>query len=642
VHRSTALSGWKFLAKMSNIHLNKEITLMANQRKSFLISILILGYMTASATDITHIDPPFWWTGMKNRELQILVYGENISGSKVSITYPGVNVKEVVGVESPNYLFIYLEITASAIPGTMNIEFTDGSEKTNQPFELKDRNPAPGAQGFSTADVLYLITPDRFANGDPSNDNLEGARVNRQRSGDRHGGDLRGIINHFDYLQDLGISTVWLNPVQKNGPRTYHGYAITDFYDVDPRYGTTGEYIEMIDGAHDRGIKVVMDMIFNHCGSGHWWMKDLPSGDWINNNNTFVQTTHNKWTIPDVHAPESEKKSFTDGWFVRSMPDLNQRNSHLATYLIQNSIWWIEHTRIDGIRQDTYPYADYDFMSRWCKEVMDEYPDFNIVGEAWYPNGPGFTAWWQRDSKFSDTNSNLKTAMDFNLTFICQNAFTDKNDPSDGKSKGLFKIYELLAQDFLYADLDNILIFLDNHDLSRFSRKEDPDLRKYKQGIAFLLTTRGIPQLYYGTEILMTGKKEEGDGNIRKDFPGGWDGDTVNAFTAEGRTPRQNEAWNYMKRLLDWRKDNKAVIEGDLIHYAPDMNNCYVYARIKDERTTLVILNGGDEDQLLEMERYRDVTGSYTRGVDVITGRELDVTAQINVPARGVLVMDLK
>jgi neopullulanase len=579
---------------------------------------------------------------MKNTELQILVHGENISDSKVSIAYPGVRVKEIVRVESPDYLFIYLEISASAKSGTMNIEFNHGTEKTIQAFELKDRNPRPGALGFSTADVLYLITPDRFANGDPSNDNLEGASVNRERSGSRHGGDLRGILNHFDYLQDLGISTIWLNPVQKNGPRTYHGYAITDFYAVDPRYGTTGEYIEMIDGAHDRGMKVVMDMIFNHCGSGHWWMKDLPSSDWINNNNTYVQTTHNKWTIPDIHAPESEKKSFTDGWFVRGMPDLNQRNRHLATYLIQNSIWWIEHTRIDGIRQDTYPYADYDFMSRWCKEVMEEYPDFNIVGESWYPNGPGFTAWWQGDAKINDTNSHLKTTMDFNLTFICQNAFTDENDPSGRRSKGLFKIYESLAQDFLYADLDHILIFLDNHDLGRFSLKEDPDLRKYKQGIAFLLTTRGIPQLFYGTEILMTGTKEEGDGNIRKDFPGGWDGDPVNAFTAEGRTSRQNEAWNYMKKLLDWRKENKAVIEGDLIHYAPNMNDCYVYARIKDERTTLVILNGGDEDQLLEMDRYRDVTGSYTRGVEVISGRELDVTNQIKVPARGVLVMDLQ
>ena len=615
---------------------------MKNQRKSFLISILFLGYMTASATDITHMDPQFWWTGMKNPELQILVYGKNISGSKVFIDYPGVNVKEVSGVENPNYLFIYLEITASARPGTMNIEFTDGTEKTVQPFELKDRNPKPGAQGFSTADVLYLITPDRFANGDPSNDSLEGARVNRERPGSRHGGDLRGIINHLDYLQDLGISAIWLNPVQKNAPRTYHGYAITDFYDIDPRYGTTGEYIEMIDRAHDRGMKVVMDMIFNHCGSGHWWMKDLPSGDWINNNNTYVQTTHNKWTIPDIHAPESEKKSFTDGWFVRSMPDLNQRNRHLATYLIQNSIWWIEYSRIDGIRQDTYPYADYDFMSRWCREVMDEYPEFNIVGESWYPSGPGFTAWWQRDAKFNDSNSHLKTTMDFNLTFICQNAFTDKNDPSDAKSKGLFKIYESLAQDFLYADPDNILIFLDNHDLSRFSNKKDGDLRKYKQGIAFLLTTRGIPQLYYGTEILMTGTKEEGDGNIRKDFPGGWEGDPVNAFTAEGRTPRQNEAWDYLNILLNWRKENKAVTEGDLIHYAPDRNACYVYARIKDDRTALVILNGGDEDHLLEMDRYGDVIGPYTRGVDVITGRELDVTAPINVPARGVFVMDLK
>jgi glycosidase len=616
---------------------------MKKLKKAILIAALHIVYMVnASGADITTVDPPFWWTGMKNTELQILVYGKNISESKVTINYPGVRVKEIVSVESPNYLFIYLDITESAEAGIMNIEFSEGKKKTIQPYELKPRNPKPGALGFTTADVLYLITPDRFANGDPSNDNLEGAMVNRERSGSRHGGDIRGIINKFDYLQDLGITTIWLNPVQKNGPNTYHGYAITDFYQVDPRYGTTKEYIEMIDNAHDRGMKVVMDMIFNHCGSGHWWMMDLPASDWLNFNNSYVQTNHSKWSVIDVHAPESEKKQFVDGWFTRGMPDLNQRNRLVATYLIQNSIWWIEYARIDGIRQDTHPYADYDFMARWCKEVTDEYPDFNIVGESWYASGPGFTAWWQRNSKVSNSNSYLKTVMDFNLTFICQQAFIEENVNSDGKSKGLFRIYESLAQDFLYPDLKNILIFLDNHDLGRFSLQEDTDLRKYKQGIAFLLTTRGIPQVYYGTEIAMTGTKESGDGNIRKDFPGGWKDDPVNAFIAEGRTPKQNEAWDYMQKLLHWRIRNKAVTEGNLIHYAPGNNGCYVYARIKDDKTALVILNGSNNDQLLSMDRYRDVIRSYTKGVDVITGQELDLTSQINVPARGVFVMDLK
>lgn len=616
---------------------------MKKVKRAYVITALLAACLVnASGVDITHVEPPFWWTGMKNTELQIMVYGENISGSKVSINYPGVKVKEVVSVENPNYLFIYLNITESVEPGIINIEFSEGKKKTIQPYELKTRNPKPGALGFTTADVLYLITPDRFANGDPSNDNLEGATASRERSNSRHGGDLRGIINNFDYLQDLGITTIWLNPVQKNGPNTYHGYAITDFYEADPRYGTNNEYIEMIDKAHARGMKVVMDMIFNHCGSGHWWMKDLPAKDWLNFNNTYVQTSHNKWSVVDVHAPESEKKNFVDGWFTRGMPDLNQRNKHLATYLIQNSIWWIEYTRIDGIRQDTYPYADYEFMARWCKEVTDEYPDFNIVGESWYSSGPGFTAWWQRNSRINNSNSYLKTVMDFNLTFICQQAFVDESVNSDGKSKGLFKIYESLAQDFLYPDIKNILIFLDNHDLGRFSLQEDTDLRKYKQGIAFLLTTRGIPQIYYGTEIAMTGTKESGDGNIRKDFPGGWKEDPVNAFKAEGRTPKQNEAWDYMQKLLHWRIQNKAVIEGTLIHYAPDNNGCYVYARIKDDKTALVILNGSNKDQLLIMNRYRDVIGSFTKGVDVITGQELDVTSQINVPAKGVFVMDLK
>ena len=615
---------------------------MGSHIRTLLLILFVCGKIAASAAEITAIEPAFWWTGMKNTELQLMVYGDNIGNAKVSIDYPGVNIKEVTAVESKNYLFVYLEITNSAKPGKMEVVFTNGNSRTIHPYELKSRNSKPGALGFDTSDVLYLITPDRFANGDPANDLLEGATANRERSGGRHGGDIKGITNHLDYLDNLGITAIWLNPVQKNGPNTYHGYAITDFYKVDPRFGTEEEYIEMIDKAHERGMKVVMDMIFNHSGSGHVWMNDLPSKDWYNYNSTYTQTSHNKWTVVDIHAPESERKSFTDGWFTRGMPDLNQKNRHVATYLIQNSIWWIEHTRIDGIRQDTHPYADYGFMARWCKEVTEEYPDFNIVGESWYPSGPGFTAWWQRDAKVNPGNSYLKTVMDFNLTFISQNAFIDENNPSDGKSKGLFKIYESLAQDFLYPDVKNILVFLDNHDLGRFSREEDTDLRRYKQGMAFLLTTRGIPQLYYGTEILMTGTKEGGDGGIRKDFPGGWPGDPINAFTSEDRTPRQNEAWDYLQKLLQWRKTNQAVTGGRLTHYAPNNNGCYVYARVKGDKTCLVMLNGSDSDQTLAMDRYQEVTKTFSQGVEVTSGQVFDITQSITIPARGVYVMDLR
>lgn len=640
----------------------------------------------AYAAEIDHVDPPFWWTGMKNHELQVLVHGPNISASRVSIDYPGVKVKEVVAVDSPNYLFIYLNIGEDARPGTLDIVFTEGKKKTVHQYELKPRNTKPGALGFTTDDVLYLITPDRFANGDPSNDNIpdkvnpaaqrqqasrqgqparaQGAQAGRPQgrpqgapqfagrqgqpgngrgANGRHGGDIKGVVDHLDYIQDLGVTTIWLNPVQSNSIRSYHGYAINDFYAVDPRFGTMEEYIEFIDEAHARGMKVVMDMIFNHCGGDHWWMSDLPTKDWLNFDNTFTNCNHLKWTMMDPHAAPSERKGFTDGWFNSGMPDLNQRNRHVATYLIQQSMWWIEHTRIDGIRQDTYPYMDFDFGARWCEETFAEYPDFNITGETWYPVGSNLPAWWQAGSKLNDRDSKLKSVMDFNLAFITETAFDEVNANAERNSKGLFNIYMSLANDYLYPDPNNILIFLDNHDLSRFTRKEDKGLNKYKQGIAFLATTRGIPQIYYGTELLMTGTKGEGDGNIRKDVPGGWPGDEVNAFTAAGRTPEQNEAYDFMSKILKWRQTSEAVRHGQLIQYAPvrDHGDCYVYARIKGDETVLVILNGSDKDAEIGMGRYSDVICDYTRGKDIITGQTLDLTSKVNVPARGTFVLEL-
>ena len=612
------------------------------RKLNIIIVLCYLGIFCLQAMEVSRMEPSFWWTGMKNPELQIMLYGKDIAKSKVQLDYDGVRIKEVVQVENPNYLFVYLELRDNARPGIMQIELTEGKNTIRKPFELKQRSNRPGAMGFSSGDVMYLITPDRFVNGIPENDNLDTVKVNRQRPGSRHGGDLRGIINKLDYIEDLGFTTVWLNPVLENRMPggSYHGYAITDFYNVDPRFGTNEEYCELVDKAHEKGMKVVMDMIFNHCGSSHWWMKDMPASDWLNNQGNFVQTTHYKWTLMDIHAPESEKDILVNGWFGRGMPDLNQRNRHLATYLIQNSIWWIEYARIDGIRQDTHPYADYDFMARWCQEVENEYPDFNIVGEAWYPRITA-SAWWQGNSPNNNSNSHLKTVMDFDLSFTAKDAFTDESSSREGSEAGLFKLYEVIAQDYLFADPDNILTFLDNHDLGRFMKKEEKDLRRYKQAIAFLLTTRGIPQIYYGTEILMYGEKKDGDGNIRKDFPGGWPDDEVDAFTKEGRTLLQNEAWDYMQKILHWRKMSSPVKEGKLIHYTPDRTGCYVYARIKDGQTVLVVLNGTDNEQLLPMSRFSEVIGKYQAGKDIITGKSVSVAETVKLPPRGVFIIDL-
>ncbi len=612
------------------------------RKLNIIIVLCFLEVFCLEAMEVSRMEPSFWWTGMKNSELQIMLYGKDIVKSKIQVDYEGVRIKEIVQVENPNYLFVYLELKDNARPGIMQIELIEGKNTIRKPFELKQRSNRPGAMGFSSGDVMYLITPDRFVNGIPENDNLDTVKVNRQRPGSRHGGDLRGIINKLDYIEDLGFTTVWLNPVLENRMPggSYHGYAITDFYNVDPRFGTNEEYCELVDKAHEKGMKVVMDMIFNHCGSSHWWMKDMPASDWLNNQGNFVQTTHYKWTLMDIHAPESEKDILVNGWFGRGMPDLNQRNRHLATYLIQNSIWWIEYARIDGIRQDTHPYADYDFMARWCQEVENEYPDFNIVGEAWYPRITA-SAWWQGNSPNNNSNSHLKTVMDFDLSFTAKDAFTDESSSREGSEAGLFKLYEVIAQDYLFADPDNILTFLDNHDLGRFMKKEEKDLRRYKQAIAFLLTTRGIPQIYYGTEILMYGEKKDGDGNIRKDFPGGWPDDEVDAFTKEGRTLLQNEAWDYMQKILHWRKMSSPVKEGKLIHYTPDRTGCYVYARIKDGQTVLVVLNGTDNEQLLPMSRFSEVIGKHQAGKDIITGKSVSVAETVKLPPRGVFIIDL-
>ncbi len=483
--------------------------------------------------------------------------------------------------------------------------------------------------------------PDHFANGDPSNDIIAGMKeswIDRNDPSARHGGDFKGISDHLDYISDLGVTTVWLNPIQENDmyAGSYHGYAITDYYKVDRRFGSNEEFIGLVDKAHSMGLKIVMDMIFNHCGSEHYFFTDRPSKDWFNFPEEYVQTTYQTTVQYDPYASEYDKKLAVDGWFVEPMPDLNQRNRHLARYLIQNSIWWIEYTGIDGIRQDTNPYADYDMMSQWCKEITDEYPDFNIVGEVWYGNNVA-VSFWQKDSKLAfPRNSNLRCVMDFPLKDITASAF----DEEPGFGKGLMRIYEYLCQDIVYANPMELLIFLDNHDTSRFftSEEETSDFDRYKQAITFLLTTRGIPQIYYGTEILMAGDKRNGDGSLRNDFPGGWTGDIQNAFSAQGRTTKQNEAYDFTKNLLQWRKGNDIIAKGSLKHFAPS-DGVYVYERKLDNKSVIVILNGTKENKELDLDHYREVIPA-SNAHEVISNKNIAVNNRLSLKARDVLVLE--
>ena len=608
-------------------------------RKNLLLSLIICllfpGFL--SAKGIT-AEPAFWWSGMKNPELQLMVYGENIASFRPSVSYPGVKLKSSVALESPNYLLVYLDVE-NAQPGSFDITFTKDKKQIKMPYELKARKKdACKIKGFDSSDVLYLIMPDRFANGDPSNDNLvmkTAYKTDRNDPSARHGGDLAGIEKHLDYIEDLGVTAIWLNPVLENDMQggSYHGYATTNYYRVDPRFGTNEDYVRLIDKTHAKGMRVVMDMIFNHCGSDHIWMKDVPSKDWFNNLDKYVETSHVKEVYFDPYASEYDTKRMVDGWFVPSMPDLNQRNPHVATYLIQNSIWWIEYSGVDGIRQDTYPYADYKMMVDWCNAIYREYPDYNIVGEAWMNQTMG-TAFWQKDSKLNERgNTMLKSVMDFRLMGLSHSAFF-------GDAGGMQALYEHLAYDYAYADIYNVLRFLDNHDTDRFLPAMPEKLDAFKQGIAFMLTIPGIPQFYYGTELLMNGTKQKGDGYIRLDVPGGWPGDAVNQFEASGRTDIQNEAWNYMQKLLKWRKGNEVIAKGKMKHFVPQ-NGVYVYARNLNGKQVVVIMNGNAKESVLPLDRYDEILKGYTSGKDVITGKVVSLQKELTLEAKDVLVLEL-
>ena len=611
------------------------------------LALILLSMTMQAATKIDHIEPENWYVGMKNSSLQLMVYGKNIRDSRVSVDYPGVKIDSLVRLDSPNYLFVYLNLSG-AKPGNMVLNI-DG-KKVNYP--LKARTMSGDKRiGFDNSDVLYMLMPDRFASGRNITKPMKGLNpyvVDRSKPSLRHGGDLEGVRQHLDYFNQLGVTALWFTPVLENNlpdmnsQSSYHGYATTNYYRVDPRFGTNEDYARLVAEAHAKGLKVVMDMIFNHCGYDHPWVKDMPSKDWFNTpewmkkgDSYYLQTSYKLTPVLDPYASKVDKRETVDGWFVRSMPDLNQKNPHVMTYLIQNSVWWIETIGIDGIRMDTYPYADRKAMSQWMKILNEEYPNFNTVGETWVTE-PAYTAAWQKDSKLSKVNSYLKTVMDFSFYDKINLA---KHEETDAWWKGLNRIYNSLCYDYLYENPSSVMAFIENHDTDRFL-ENGKDTLALKQALALLLTINRIPQLYYGTEVLMNGTKEVTDGNVRCDFPGGFAGDKHNAFTAEGRTKAENAMFNWLSKLLKWRRNNMVITKGKQIQFIP-YKGVYVIARQWNDQTILTILNGTSQAVTLPLDRYAEVIGNHQEAKDVISGRKVKLGNELQLKARDTKVIEL-
>jgi glycosidase len=628
-------------------------------KKTILSLALLLGFMaTNAAVKVDRIDPTNWFVGMKNPSLQLMVYGEGIASADVTTDYAGVKVDSIVRLDSPNYLLVYLNLDG-AQPGEMTLNFKNGKQTKKVKYELKAREKRGEERiGFTNADVLYMLMHDRFADGDPSNNDIKGLntyKTDRSQPSLRHGGDLEGIRKHLDYFKELGVTALWFTPVLENnspdgnGSSTYHGYATTDYYRVDPRFGTNEEYKRLCDEAHSKGLKVVMDMIFNHCGFEHPWVADMPSRDWLNTpewldarkdktkpevNDKYLQTSYKLTPIVDPYASKVDFKETVEGWFVPTMPDLNQKNPHVMTYLIQNSEWWIETVGIDGIRMDTYPYADAEGMAVWMKTLGEEYPNFNVVGETWVTE-PAYTAAWQKDSKISNSNSYLGTVMDFSFYDKINQA---KREDTDGFTTGMNRIYNNFVYDYLYPNPSSVMAFIENHDTDRFLGN-GKDSTALKQALAILLTVNRIPQLYYGTEVLMNGTKEVTDGNVRKDFPGGFAGDTHNAFTAEGRTRAENAMFTWLSKLLHWRQGNDVIVKGKQTQFIP-YNGVYVIARQYNGKTVMTVVNGTRKQSALAVKRYAEVIGANTAATDVLTGKTVSLTDDVQLAPRDVMVLE--
>jgi glycosidase len=611
-------------------------------KKIIIICCLLFIKAGVFAQNLERVEPMFWFAEMQNPKLQLLVHGNQIALTTVSLNYAGVKLVKVNKVENPNYLFLDLLIAKTAKPGKFKIDFSLNGNKVSYTYELKARDKGLNRnQGVTNKDLIYLIMPDRFANGDKSNDvvkNMQEKGLNRDSMYYRHGGDLKGIINHLDYLKDLGITALWLNPVLENDqPKTsYHGYANTENYKIDQRFGTNEQYKQLVDECHKRGIKVIKDLVHNHVGSEHFTVKDLPMKNWIHQWPTFTKTSYREQVQMDPYAAKSDKELMTNGWFDKHMPDMNHDNPFVRNYITQSHIWWIEYAGLDGFRLDTYAYNDLKYMAEWAKEIKAAYPRFTFFGETWVHGVPNQAYFTQGNKINQGFDTQLQAVTDFQALWGINEALNGKF----GWMDGVVKLYNTFANDFVYEDPTRNVVFLDNHDLSRFYSVVGEDFEKYKSGIAWLFTTRGIPQIYYGTEILMKNFANP-DGLVRDDFPGGWDGDKKNKFIAEGRTAKENEAFNYVRTLANYRKNNQVLQTGKMMQFIPE-DGIYVYFRYNNQKTVMIIMNSNAAEKNLATNRFKERIATAKTAVNIASGQIINNISEIKVPASTTLVLELR
>ncbi|MBA5686599.1 glycoside hydrolase family 13 protein [Rugamonas apoptosis] len=595
---------------------------------------------------IDHLEPPSWWTGMRSPQLELMVHGPRIAELEPALHYPGVRIAQVTRTSNDNYMFIQLNITPGTLPGKLTLQFRQhGKTVLSHPYTLQARAAGSAERiGFGGADAIYEVMPDRYANGDPANDNTPGMteRANRQDGSGRHGGDLAGMAAHLDYVAAMGYTMLWPTPLLEANMQqgSYHGYASTNHYRIDPRYGSNEQYRDFVAQARTRGIGVIQDVVLNHIGDRHWWMRDLPSEDWITHQGKFVPTQHHRVAVQDPYGSQADRRDFTQGWFVDTMPDLNQANPHLATYLMQNSIWWIEYAGLAGLRVDTYSYSDSAFLSAWSARIMGEYPKLNLVGEEWSPHIPIVARWQEGKRNFDGYASHMPGMMDFPLNDTLRRALA--SDDADGAQYSLTSLYETLSQDYLYADPGKMVLFEGNHDLPRIYSDLHEDDALFRMAMAYVLTAPRIPQFYAGTEVLMTsttGRRD--DASYRRDFPGGWAGDTVNAFTGAGLTPRQLAAQAFLKKLLNWRKGQPVIHHGKTMQFGPEQNT-YVFFRYDGARKVMVAFNKNHSDTTLATARFQEMLAGVHGGDDVISGQHYALGDTLTLPARSVLVLALR
>lgn len=602
-------------------------------KKVVILIIFFLCVNIKSQETIKNIEPPFWWVGLENCKLQLMLYGNDIAKYEPTLNYKNVKIDSVKRTDNPNYLFVFINIAKEAEAGIVKITLKNNNAEFSFNYELKLKNKQFKPNPVTASDAVYLITPDRFVNGNKANDSIEGyfEKADRSNIKFRHGGDIAGIKSKLDFIKEMGFTAIWPMPMlQSNMPiYSYHGYSITNYYNIDPRYGSNEEYLDLIKESHKKGIKVIQDMVFNQFGDTHFWTKDLPSKDWVHVWPEFTYSNFDGTVLPDPHSSEYDKNRMTHGWFDKWMPDLNQENPLVANYLIQNTIWWVEYAGIDGIRMDTYQYNYKECMNEWIRRIKTEYPDLFIVGEVWM-NYPEIISYWKKGTVNHDGfKSELESITDFPIQATLAHVFTGQ--------QSIYELYKVISRDFLYKDPKTNLIFADNHDVTRFFSYTEKDINKYKQIITFLATTRGIPQIYYGTEILMTGHSHE---EIRADYPGGWEEDSVDAFTANGRTELQNEAYEFLVKLFKWRKSQEVIHSGNLIHFIP-YNNTYVYFRENEKNCVLVAINNSNNDVELEYDRHKEILNKYSSGKNVITDENLNDLKKIIVKARNEIVVEL-